>query len=158
MGVHFRQRDQLGPVLPGQTLSPRPGLQLGKVRGQQRDGKFAPVAQHDRVGDELVAPQQPFDRLRRHFLPAGGHDQVLLTIGDLEEAVGVQLPDVTGVEPAVRIDRLAGRLRLVEVPLHDVRAAHQDLPIRGDLDLDPGDGPAHGAEAERVERVGSHDR
>ena len=58
----------------------------------------------------------------------------------------VELPDVAGVEPALRVDRLGRRLRLVVVALHDVRAAGQDLAVGGDLDLDARDRPADRAQ------------
>ena len=51
-----------------------------------------------------------------------------------EEAVA-QLADVAGVEPAVRVDRLARRVGLVVVALHDVRAAREDLAVGRDHDL-----------------------
>ena len=58
------------------------------------------------------------DRLRRGLLAPGEHDQVLLAVRDGEEAV-VDLADVPGVEPALAVDRLGGRLGSVEVALHD---------------------------------------
>ena len=64
------------------------------------------------------------------YFPPGRLDQVLLPVGDAQAAVGVDLADVAGVEPAVAIDRLGGRLGLVVVPLHHVRSARQDLAVR----------------------------
>ena len=49
-----------------------------------------------------------FEVLRRDVLAAGGDDQVLLAVGDAQEALGVELADVAGVQPAVGVDRLGG--------------------------------------------------
>ena len=74
-----------------------------------------------------------------------------------EEAV-VELADVAGVEPAVRVDRLGGRLGLVVVALHDVRAARQDLAVLGDLHLDARHRPPDRAEAPAAAAVDADDR
>jgi hypothetical protein len=69
------------------------------------------------------------DRLERRLevggadvLAAGGDDQFLLAVDDAQVAVVVDLADVTGVEPAVVVERL-GVFRLVEV-------ARKTLPPR----------------------------
>ena len=59
-------------------------------------------------------------------------------VGDAEESVVVDLPDVTGLEPSVVIDCLSGLLREIVVSTHDVRAPCQDLSVLRDLELDPG--------------------
>ena len=59
----------------------------------------------------------------------------------------VEHADVAGVEPAVRVDRLGGGLRLLEVALHHVGPAGQDLAVGGDLHLDALDGQAHACRA-----------
>ena len=48
----------------------------------------------------------------------------------------VEAAEVAGVQPAVGVDRLGGGGRVVEVALHDAVAAHQDLAVVGDADLD----------------------
>ena len=88
------------------------------------------------------------------FLPPGGDDDVLFAAGDLDEAVGVDLADVAGVQPAVD-DRLAGRLLVLVVPLEDVGALDEDLAVVGDLHLAAGEGFADRAD---LEVVGGGDR
>src|SRR5439155_25995343 len=82
-------------------------------------------------------------------LSARGLDEVLLAIGDLQVAFGIDLPDVPRVQPAVGVDRLARGIGLVVIAPHDVRPPGQDLAVRGDLDLYAGDAfphrPEHGA-------------
>ena len=45
--------------------------------------------------------EHALDVARRDVLAAGGLDEVLLAVGDLQEAVGVDLTDVAGLEEAV---------------------------------------------------------
>ena len=79
---------------------------LARVLGQghQRDAVRPLVA----VDHHLAEQRRPrlegvLQRLRRDLLAARGHDQVLLAIGDAQEAV-LELADVAGVEPAVGLD------------------------------------------------------
>ena len=71
--------------------------------------------EHLGVGDEAVLDLDAVDVL------AAADDHVLLAVGDEEVAVGVDLADVAGVEPAVA-DRLGGRLGLAPVAGHERRA------------------------------------
>ena len=50
--------------------------------------------------------------------------------------VVVEAAEVAGVQPAVGVDRLGGRDRVVEVALHDAVAADQHLAVVGDAHLD----------------------
>ena len=68
-------------------------------------------------------------------LAAGGLDQVLLAVGDLQAALVVELADVTGGQPAVGQQGLGVDLGQVAVAAHDVRAAQQHLAVLGDHDL-----------------------
>ena len=70
-----------------------------------------PVAVDDRLADLRLQQQDALDPLRRDVVAARVDDDVLLAVGDLEVAVGVDLADVAGVQPAVA-QRLGGR-RLV---------------------------------------------
>src|SRR5215204_7053240 len=73
-------------------------------------------------GDDLL------DLDRRDVL-AAGDDDVLLAVADLDVAVGMHDPDVSGVEPAA-VERRRGRSGIVEVPGHHVVAAHHHLAHR----------------------------
>ena len=75
---------------------PRPRLD----RDQRREVR-PPVADDERLRDERRRLEHVLDVLRRDVLAAGGDDDVLLAVGDAEEAVGVELADVAGAEPAV---------------------------------------------------------
>ena len=65
-----------------------------------------------------------------------------------DEAVGVDGADVAGVQPAVVVEQLGGRLGAVEVAAGVERAAGEDLAVLGDADLDARLGPADRAELE----------
>src|SRR5437762_6607632 len=78
-------------------------LEVGDDESRQ---ELVPVAEHDRQADVGRLLQLRFDRLRGRFLAAREHDQVLLAVRDREESIGVELADVPGVEPALRIDGL----------------------------------------------------
>ncbi len=53
---------------------------------------------------------------------------------------------VTGVVPAVGVDRRGGRLGVLPVAGEPARAPGQDLAVGGDPHLDPGDRLADGPE------------
>ena len=97
--------------------------------------------------------------MRRDVLATRRHDQVLLAVRDLEVAVGVEVADVPRVKPAVGVERLAGRVGLVVVALHDPRALGEDLAVGGDLDLHLGNGPADRPDLDALRRIdGQHGR
>ena len=136
------------PVLLGERR------RLLGVERDQGDEVGPAVADHHALRDQRVLLHLGLDVRRGDVLAAGGDDDVLLAAGDLEEAVGVDLADVAGVEPAVD-ERLAGRLVVLVVALEDVRPAHQDLAVVGDLHLAAGERLADRAE---LELVGPRDR
>ncbi len=146
----LEQRSWIGHVEPD-VLGPV--LKRRHRRNEDHGAEVAAIADHHDLFDELARLELVFDRLGRHVLAARGLDQVLLAIGDPEEAVVVELADVAGVEPAFRVDRGSGGLGQVVVPLHDLRAPDQDLPVLGDLDLRSGHGLPHGADTEVLEGV-----
>ena len=89
----------------------------------------------------------------RDVLAAGGDEDVLLAIDDLEEAVVGPAADVAGPEPAVVGERRGGRVRILEVAGEHVLAAREDLAVVGELELDRGQRLADRVEAERVGAV-----
>src|SRR6195256_4388757 len=125
----------------------RSGLAFGDIalKGEERRDEGASVPEHHRLGDPSLTPELGLHGARRDVLPTGGLEQVLLAIGDLQVTAFVQLADVPSFQPAV--DKgLRRRLGILEIALEDVVAFDQDLAIRGDLYLDPGQGKRHGSE------------
>ena len=70
-----------------------------------------------------------------------------------DEAVGVDLGDVAGVQPAVSVDRLGGPLRIVAVAEHHELAAHEQLAVLRELHLDAGRRRADGADPDVARAV-----
>ena len=109
---------------------------------------------HRRLGHRGVRVEHVLDLTRVH-VEAAADDQVFLALDDVEEPVGVEPPDVAGVQPAVAqgARRLLGQAVVAE---HHVRSAHADLTrvadgkravvVIEDRDLDAGERLAHGAE------------
>ena len=118
-----------------------------KFRHDQHRRVLAAIAEEHGFGNERAAFEDRFDRLRRDLLPAGGDEQILLSIGNRQVAFRIDVPDVAGVEPSV-LQHIGGRLRLVEVAAHDVRAAGQDLAVVRDPQLHAGNRAANRANAQ----------
>jgi hypothetical protein len=150
--------EELAPVGPEEILDLRPLLELLEVRHDEHHRILPAVADHDRLADVLVGLRQVLDRLRRDVLAARGDDDVLLAVGDPQEAAAVDLADVAGVEPPVGVDHLRRRVGLVVVALHHVRTSREDLSVRCDRHLDAGDRLAHRADLEVVWGVDGYDR
>jgi len=91
--------------------------------------------------------------LPRPHLVAAGDDHVLLAVDDVEPALLVHEPDVTGVQVASG-QRVLGLLRLVPVPGDDLRAAGHELAVLagGDLVALLVDDLHHGVEDRHADR------
>src|SRR6185436_16885369 len=79
------------------------------------------------------------DVRRRHLLDAGSDEDVLLSIGDRDEAVGVDLRDVARAEPAVVVQHLARGGLLLVVAGEDRRAPDHELAGLGETELRAGE-------------------
>ena len=86
------------------------------------------------VGDLVVGQQQRLQLGRRHLV-ALVLDQLLDPVDDVEDAVLVDGRDVAGVQVAVGVERRGGRLGVVEVAGHDVRALAPQLAAPAGADL-----------------------
>src|SRR5258708_17433112 len=62
-------------------------VDLGRIERDERGQVRATVADHERLRDEARGLERVLEVLRRDVLAAGGGDEVLLPVGDLEEAV-----------------------------------------------------------------------
>ena len=129
---------QVGPLLD----------RLGVEGDQGGDEVVVGAVDHELADVGAQALEGRLDQRRGDVLAAGGLEEVLLAVGDLEEAALVELADVTGVQPAVGVHGLGGLLGLVVVALHDAGAAQQHLAVLGDPRLGAGQRPA-----DRADRV-----
>jgi len=73
--------------------------------------------------------------LRGRHLVALVFDELLDAIDEDDVAVGVGAADVARVQPAVGVDRARGRLGVVEVAAHHLRAAHAHLALLAWIEL-----------------------
>src|ERR1019366_4174687 len=91
---------------------------------------------HGHLGEALVAEEQVLDLGRVGVDPADD-EHVFLPVGDPDVAPVVHDRDVTGVQPAVGVDRGFGLLGLLEVAAHDVVAAYDHFAGFAARDLVP---------------------
>src|SRR5713101_5762512 len=101
------------------------------MRNDQGGQKVASLAANGRLIDAFIRHQQPLD-ITRHYLLAGGqHQQLLLSPGDPQEAVGVELDKVTRMQPTTA-NGLGRRWRVLPITLHDQRTASKNLAVLRD--------------------------
>ena len=134
------------PVVAGDLAFQRfrDRFHFGPVGGHHGGDELPPVTVDDRLVEQGVGCQQPFDDRWGDVLARRGDEQVLLAIGDREVPVLVDCPDVTGVKPPVD-DDLGGRLGILPVPGHHVRPTSQNFTILGNTHLDTGNRKSNGA-------------
>ena len=128
----FRQAPQVGRDVPRPGEFPHHFL----VRHDQGDQMRPAVAANQRLAHLALQEQHAFDARWRHIVSARIDDHVLLAVGDLQIALGIDLADVAGVQPPVA-QCLGGCLGIFPVAAHDQIAAHQDLAVVGNPRLDP---------------------
>ncbi len=92
-----------------------PLADLDGVEGDQRRRVGAPVADDERLRHEPGRLEVVLEVLRRDVLAAGGDDDVLLPVGDRDEAVLVDRRDVARAQPSVRLEHLGRRLGILVV-------------------------------------------
>ena len=91
------------------------------------------VAIDHRLSDLRLQGQHSLDPLRRDIVALVENDQILLAVGDDDPALGVEMADVAGVQPAV-VEHPRGFLRVTPIAVHDVLALDHDLAVLGDGD------------------------
>ena len=126
----------------------RPALDRVGVERDERGDEVAVGAVDDELaGVGAQALERRLDDRRRDVLAAARLEQVLLAVGDPQEAPVVDLADVPGVQPALGVERLGGRVGVVVVALHDSGTTQQHLAVLGDADLGARQRPADRAVA-----------
>ena len=127
----------------------RVGARVGQQHGVHVLASRLAAGDHGGVAHPGARQNHPFHVVRKDVLAVRRDDHLLLAAMDRQTALRVEGAYVAGMEPAVP-ERGGRRLGGVVVAAGDVAAAHQDLAVVGDGDLDAGDrlahGPAPGAE------------
>src|SRR5271157_743833 len=106
-----------------------PLLQSYKIGRNKRRNELVLVAHQSGLSHEDAVLELIFNRLRRHQLAARGLQQLLLPVGDKDEAIAVDMCDVASVEPALGIDTCSGLVWLLPITGEDRRPANQQLSV-----------------------------
>jgi hypothetical protein len=133
----------MNPGIVGQRrqIGRGPGEWRGEfgVGHEDRDEMRALVAGHHRLGDLRLQGQRALDLGRRDHVAAGILDEIALAVGDAQIAVGVEMADIAGRQPAVA-DRARGRLGVVPIALHHIVAGTRISPSSAILTSTPSSG------------------
>src|SRR5687768_963180 len=130
--LHGRGRLEVGDVLLAEIDDFSFCRPCTRLQGHEGLGPLAPLlvghGHHRALHDGGMAGHALLDLDGRNVL-AARDDDVLLAVAQLDVAVGMPHGDVAGVEPPAP-EGLRRRVRLLEVPLHHVVAAHDHLAQR----------------------------
>src|SRR5438093_8980656 len=122
----------------------------GSVVGRNKSGdEFPTVADEDDIFEVWNQLQPVFDRLRSDVLAAGGDDQIFFAVDDPQEPGGINFTYVSRVKPS-SFERLCRFLRHLVVPLHDVRAAHENFTVFRNPYLLAAESTANGPDARSI--------
>src|SRR5271155_1794414 len=107
LALEFDCEERMHPGICGdllmrrQSVSRLAGLFSDRVeiRNEKYTNKFAPVADHDGIGNILAAFQAILDGLRRHKFPRRGLEQLLLAVGDDQIPLLIEVPDIASAQP-----------------------------------------------------------
>src|SRR3989304_5777547 len=139
------------PPLPGRA-APRPSLRgpppLGPVADRaevdrdHRGHEGLLVAERHGLADVRAELELVLDELGRERRAVGERADSLGAVDDDEMPARIHEAGVAGVEPAVTVNHLAGRLLVLEVATEDPVAPHQHLAAIPDPHLDARARPA----------------
>ena len=94
------------------------------------------VADEGGVADQEMRFELVLDGLGRDEFAARGFEQLLFAVGDVEEAVRVEVADVAGGEPASLVEVVGGRRGLLPVAVENIRGPHEQFAVFGDAAFD----------------------
>src|SRR6266496_3834384 len=126
----------LGIRLAGHAVMLRPRRERVGIQRDDGRAEVALIAVHDELARVRADRLEPsLDHLRRDVLARGRLEQILLPVGDPDEALRIDLADVAGAEPAVIAQRRGSRHVQGVIAGHDARSLDQDLPVGRDAEL-----------------------
>src|SRR5262249_37222431 len=115
------------------------------------------VTEGNSLADEGTELELVLDELRRKGRAVAERADILGAIDDDEMALRVDEPGVTRVKPPVRLEDLACRLLVLEIPLEPAVPPHEHLAAIGDLDLDALHGTSGGGRIRLGVRLERHE-
>ena len=145
--IGARMRGHFCAGRKGEAFFGKSGGESGGIDDNERDYKFALIANDHGVEDEGTGLENIFDGLRRDEFAGGSLEQIFFAIGDEEIVVFVEIADVAGFEPAIRGEDFAGGFGILVIALHDARAFGENFAVIGNADLHVRDGTAGTAHA-----------
>ena len=134
--VDLVARGEVDVARVGQVALLRPVAHRLHVDVDEGADAVAPVAEGHRLLDVGKELELVLEVLRREQRAVGELADVLDAVDDLDVPVGVEVARIAGVEPALRVLRLGGRLRVLVVLLEQARRADQQFALRRELELD----------------------
>src|SRR6202023_4256697 len=129
--LDFGVGNQFSAGSKGNPVGARPIFELRKVGREDDSSELALVTDDRGSPHQGVELERILDGLRRDEFPARGFDEIFLAVGDREISIGVDVPYVAGLEPAVDKSVLIF-LRPIPVALDYRWASHLNLPIFSD--------------------------
>src|SRR5689334_22528262 len=107
------------------------------------------IPNHNRMSNQWRHLQLVLDWLRSHELSAAGFDQVLLSVGNTQEALSIDVADVASLEP-VALECVRSLLRILPIALEDRRTADPEFPVFGNMAFNVGKRLANGSQFVRL--------
>src|SRR5262249_1332116 len=101
-----------------------PVLQHRKMRHNNYAGELSPIADHGSISNQHVVFEAILYRLWGDELTAAGLEQVLLAIGNFEEAIRIDFADISGLEP-LPFESLLSLLWILPVLLENRWSSYQ---------------------------------
>src|SRR6201981_2397381 len=156
-GLHVGMLDQLRAGGEGDLLIARPVFEQREIWSDEHSRELALIAHNDGFRDQGIVLQRVLNRLGRDKFAAGGLDEVLLTVGYREEAIGIEVADVSSLKPSVD-EGIVGFRGPLPIGLEDGRSTDQNLTVVFNATFDIAQGLAEGAELMGAGRVHRDDR
>src|ERR1700758_2056599 len=124
--LHVGMLDQLRAGGEYDLMIARPVFEQREIWSYEHGRKLALIAHNDGLRDHGIVLQGILNRLGRDKFATGGLDEVLLTVGNGEEAVGIEVADVAGLKPSVD-EGIVGFRGPFPIGFEDGRSSDQNL-------------------------------
>ena len=130
--VHLVHRTgEFGVDLP-LRVTPAVGLDKRRIVGMKnsnyvpRTARLVEISHNDRLGNVRIAAKIGFKLLGEDVFSAGSDNNILFSARDVKEPVGIDIPEIAGVEPTIAND-LGGKFGRTVVAKHNIVALVADL-------------------------------
>src|SRR5438128_11281566 len=126
--------------------------------GRNEHGReLALLSEYDSFCDKYIVLERVLNRLRSNEFTTRRFDQIFLTVGDGEEAVRVQVANITGFKP-IACERIGCFVGAVPVALENGGSPDQNFTVFGNAHFNVGERLSDSADLVRRRGVYSDDR